>query len=130
MPLDDIPLVDVRVLRQSKRALGGEFDRVFGYFLDDGAKSLAHIERATRTTNTSQIILPAHCIKGEALHFGAHRLAVLASQIEFDARDCVERRIELTSMIVDIARLRPLFDESVAAIKQLVGTGQEKRRAA
>jgi len=130
MLLRDLPLIDWRLFDRTRRLLGHDFQRVFGYLLEDGPKSLTLIERAVRENKAAQIILPAHCIKGEALHFGAAQLALLASTIEFDARDCVERRSEPTALIADVAQLRPLFNTSIAEFERVIAAGYDKRRAA
>ena len=130
MALYDLPLIDWRIFDRTRRILGHDFARVFGYLLDDGAKSIRAIEQAVRELKAVEIILPAHCIKGEALHFGAAQLAMLASTIEFDARECVERRVDPTGLIADIAKLRPLFETSITELQRVIATGHEKRRAA
>lgn len=130
MLLRDLPLIDWSLFDRTRRLLGHDFQRVFGYLLEDGAKSLTLIERAIRENKAAQIVLPAHCIKGEALQFGAAQLALLASTIEFDARDCVERRCDPTSLIADVAQLRPLFNTSIAEFERVISAGHDKRRAA
>jgi len=130
MLIRDLPLIDWRTFDRTHRQLGHQFQRVFGYLLEDGPKSLTVIERAVRELNAVQIILPAHSIKGEALHFGAAQLALLASTIEFDARDCVERRSEPTMLIANVAQLRPLFNQSIAEFETAIAAGHKKRRAA
>jgi HPt (histidine-containing phosphotransfer) domain-containing protein len=130
MLLRDLPLIDWRTFDRTRRLLGHDFQRVFGYLLEDGPRSLTMIERALREKKAAQIVSPAHCIKGEALHFGAAQLALLASTIEFDARDCVERHTDTTPLIADVARLRPLFDQSIAEFERVISSGYDKRRAA
>ncbi len=130
MSLYDMPLIDWKTFERTRRMMGHELSRVFGYLLEDGAKSLTHIERALRELDAVKIVAPAHSIKGDALHFGAAQLAVLASQIEYDARDCIERKITPAALIADVAKLRPLFDESIAALERAMSAGYEKRRAA
>lgn len=130
MVLRDLPLIDWRTFERARRLLGHDFQRAFSYLLEDGPKSITLIERAVRESKAVNIIAPAHRLKGEALQFGAAQLALLASTIEYDARDCVECRSDPTAVIADVAKLRPLFDKSIAEFQRAITTGHDKRRAA
>jgi hypothetical protein len=122
-------LIDWGVFETTRASLGPHFHRVFGYLREDGARSVSFIEKAIRETNAAQLILPANCIAGEALHFGARRLAMLAGQIEDSARDYVELRLSPVDLVAEIARLRPLFNETMAALSRAASPLQEKVRA-
>ncbi len=69
-----------------------------------------------RTKDAAKIVIPAHTLKGEALQFGAMRLATAAEQIEFIARKSLEHR-EAPDEIMDlIAGLRPMFEETLSQL--------------
>lgn len=96
--------------------LGNGFVRVFGYFQDDGVVSVGAIEEAVRNNSATAVVLPAHKIKSEAREFGALSLAALAEDIEFQARDCVEWRVDTVSLVEHVVKLRPLFEATLAMI--------------
>ncbi len=124
------PLIDWPVFERTRSMLGANFHRVFGYLVEDGERSIVFLERAIRDVSAVQLVLPAHCLKGEALHFGAQRLAALAAHIEYTARDYVELRIPPVELIAPIAHLRPVFKESIAELRRATSPLQQKRRAA
>ena len=123
-------LVDWAVFERTRNVLGANFYRAFGYLIEDGERSITFAENAIRELNAAQLVLPAHCIKGEALHFGGHRLAKLAAHVEYSARDCVEMRIKPNELIAYVAHLRPLFNETMGALTRTISPLREKRRAA
>jgi hypothetical protein len=127
-PLIDWPMIDWSVFERTQIALGRNFFRVFGYLKEDGERSILFIEKAIREMNAAQLVLPAHCIKGEALHFGAERLARLAARIEYNSRDCVELHQKPNDLIVDIAHLRPMFISTIEEIERAVSPLMVKRK--
>ncbi len=96
--------------------LGTGYMRVFGYFQEDGEKAVAIIEEAVRTNNAAAIVLPANKLKCDAGDFGAYALETLAEDIEFQARDCVEWRVDTVSIVEHVVKLRPLFEATIAEI--------------
>jgi histidine phosphotransfer protein HptB len=96
--------------------LGTGFMRVFGYFQEDGEKAVATIEEAVRTNNAAAIVLPANKLKCDAGDFGATALESLAEDIEFQARDCVEWRVDTRSIIEHVVKLRPLFEATIEEV--------------
>ena len=114
MPNDPKAIVDLTVLSQAREELGAGFVRMLGYFRDDGHKSVAAIEEAMRGGNAAAMVLPAHTLKGESLHFGARPLAELAETIEMVARRCVEMHEAPNELLSDIVQLRPLFEATLA----------------
>jgi len=109
------PIIDWDVFQQARAELGADFVRILGYFREDGAKSLTAIEAAMRADNAAALVLPAHTLKGEARQFGADALADLAEEIETFARKCVEWRQTPEEILPEVARLRPLFADTLAA---------------
>ena len=64
--------------------MGPGFIRILSYFKEDGVKSIAQIEEAMHSQNTSALVIPAHTLKGEARQLGAEPLANIAELIEID----------------------------------------------
>ncbi len=115
MATDD-QLIDPLALSRARAELGANFVRILGYFREDGIKSVAGIERAMRDQNAAAMVLPAHTLKGEARQFGAEPLSDIAEGIEAIARDCIERHDVPTEAIEHVARLRPVFDATLAIL--------------
>lgn len=111
-------LVDRAALARARAELGGEFTRILGYFREDGLKSLAAIEAASRDENATAMILPAHTLKGEAGQFGAYPLAALAEKLETLARECVEWHTSPVECVPDVLELRPLFEATLALLER------------
>ncbi len=115
MATDD-QLIDPLALARARAELGANFVRILGYFREDGIKSVIEIERAMREQNSAAMVLPAHTLKGEARQFGAEPLSDIAEGIEAIARDCIERHDVPTEAIEHVARLRPVFDATLAIL--------------
>ena len=111
-------LVDWTAYAQTRSELGAGFVRILGYFREDGVKSVAAIEQATRANNAAAIVIPAHTLKGEARQFGAEPLAALAETIEEIARYAVEMHDGCENAIVHVAKLRGLFDETLQLLER------------
>jgi HPt (histidine-containing phosphotransfer) domain-containing protein len=129
--------VDGDAFAKAKAELGSGFQRILGYFREDGIKSVAAIEAAMRANNAARLIIPAHTLKGEARQFGATPLADLAERIEVMGRDCVETRDTPEGALEDVVALRPLFNQTLALLEREAGpapvsrpTGGFGRRAA
>jgi HPt (histidine-containing phosphotransfer) domain-containing protein len=110
-------LVDRAAYAAARAELGTGFVRILGYFREDGVKSVAAIEAAMRKGQAAALVMPAHTLKGEARQFGALPLAALAETIETIARDCVERQDTPEEALESVARLRPLFVETLALLE-------------
>jgi histidine phosphotransfer protein HptB len=126
----DAPIIDWEVFQQARTELGADFIRILGYFREDGTKSVAAIEEALRAKNAVALVIPAHTLKGEADQFGANALADLAESIEADARKCVEWRQTPDELITDVIKLRPLFEETLAAFEVEINPLVERRGVA
>lgn len=70
-----------------------------------------------RAKDATQIIMPAHKLKGESLQFGAIRLAAVAELIEMTARKCVEHQESPDEIIEQVVGLRPLFEETLPILE-------------
>lgn len=107
-------IVDWQIFSQARAELGASFVRILSYFREDGIKSVAAIEQAMRKLDATALVLPAHTLKGESLHFGAEPLGLLAEHIEQVARRCIETRESPSELLKDVVRLRPLFEQTLA----------------
>ena len=130
MSFEGSTLVDWAVFSRARVELGAGFVRILGYFREDGVKSVAAIEAAVRASNAAAMVIPAHTLKGESRQFGAEPLATLAESIETLARDCVERRDTPEQAIADVARLRPLFNDTLALLEREANPLAERRPVA
>ena len=110
---DELKIVDWVHFERSRAELGAGFIRILSYFREDGAKSVAQIEEAMHDQNTAALVLPAHTIKGEARQFGAEPLGALAEEIEFTARRAIEMGFFPDEILPSVARLRPLYLETM-----------------
>ena len=106
--------IDRAKLNQLKAELGGNFDRILGYYREDGARTIAAIAGALDDRSAVALVRPAHTLKGESLQFGAVALALVAERIEKAARDAVERHSFPTTIDADVARLPELFTQALA----------------
>lgn len=106
-------IVDWTVFSRARAELGPGFVRILGYFREDGEKSVAKIEDAMQRRDTTGLVIPAHTLKSEARQFGAEPLGQLAEDIEFAARRAIEQRTFPDELIPAVARLRPLYRETL-----------------
>lgn len=118
MSFEGSTLVDWAAYAHARNELGAGFVRILGYFREDGVKSVAAIEAAMRAQSAAAMVIPAHTLKGESRQFGAEPLASLAEQIEGIARDCVELHDTPEDALAPIAKLRPLFEQTLALLER------------
>ena len=107
------PIVDWAVFQRTRTELGPGFVRILGYFREDGEKSVAKIEEAMHRRDAAAMVIPAHTLKSEARQFGAEPVGELAEEIEFAARRAVESRIFPDDLLPSVAKLRPLYAETM-----------------
>ena len=103
------PIVDWAMFSQTRAELGAGFVRILGYFREDGEKAVAKIEEAMQRGDAPALVIPAHTMKSEARQFGAEPLGALAEEIEIAARRAVEMRLPPDELVPQVARLRPLY---------------------
>ena len=111
-------IIDWVAFQKARQELGADFIRILGYFREDGAKSVDAIEVAVRANNAIAMVVPAHTLKGEARQFGADALGDLAESIENHARHCIEWHHTPEGAIAHVAKLRPLFAETLAQFEK------------
>jgi HPt (histidine-containing phosphotransfer) domain-containing protein len=110
-------IVDWTKFSRMRFELGANFVRILGYFREDGEKSVAVIEDAMHREDAAAIVLPAHTMKAEARQFGAEPLGELAEQIEFRARRAIEMGFFPDDLLPSVARLRPLYLETMSQLE-------------
>ena len=110
---DSNAIVDWNVFSRTRAELGPGFVRILGYFREDGEKSIAKIEDAMQRRDSTGLVIPAHTLKSEARQFGAEPLGELAEEIEFSARRAIEQRSFPDELIPAVARLRPLYQQTM-----------------
>lgn len=108
------------VLNETRQRFGGNFFRHFGYFTQDGPKSVQAIEDAMRAMNAAKIVLPANRLAEDAFLFGAMALGELAEKIETNAQRCVTEHSGPDFLLRDVLALRPLYFTSVARLEREV----------
>jgi HPt (histidine-containing phosphotransfer) domain-containing protein len=122
-------VVDWIVFCAARSELGAGFARILSYFREDGEKAVSRIEAAMQSRDTAGLVLPAHTMKSEARQFGAEPLGALAEEIEFTARRAIEIRAFPDELIPAVARLRPLYLETMTQL-EAEANPLVKRRAA
>ena len=110
-------VVDWIVFCAARSELGAGFARILSYFREDGEKAVSRIEAAMHNRDTAGLVLPAHTMKSEARQFGAEPLGALAEEIEFTARRAIEIRAFPDELIPAVARLRPLYLETMTQLE-------------
>ena len=110
-------VVDWTVFCAARSELGAGFARILGYFREDGEKAVSRIEAAMHGRDTAGLVLPAHTMKSEARQFGAEPLGALAEEIEFGARRAIEMGFFPDDLRPRVARLRPLYLETMEQLE-------------
>jgi HPt (histidine-containing phosphotransfer) domain-containing protein len=106
-------VVDWTIFCAARSELGAGFARILSYFREDGEKAVGRIEAAMHGRDTAGLVLPAHTMKSEARQFGAEPLGALAEEIEFTARRAIEMGFFPDELLPAVARLRPLYLETM-----------------
>lgn len=120
-------IVDWEAFEKARAELGPGFVRILGYFQEDGVKSVAAIEAAMHEENTAALVLPAHTLKSEARQFGAEPLGDAAEEIEYVARRCIESHRFPDELVVEVVKLRRLFNETNAMFDREMNPLVERR---
>jgi len=123
-------LVDWVEFGRMRTELGADFVRILGYFREDGEKSVARIEQAMHRRDAAALVLPAHTMKTEARQFGAAPLGELAEEIEHAGRRALESRLFPDDVLPQVARLRPLYLETMGQLVAETNPLVARRRAA
>ena len=122
-------VVDWTVFCAARSELGAGFARILSYFREDGEKAVSRIEAAMQSRDTAGLVLPAHTMKSEARQFGAEPLGALAEEIEFTARRAIEIRAFPDELIPAVARLRPLYLETMTQLEAEANPLVQRRAA-
>jgi histidine phosphotransfer protein HptB len=110
-------LVDWEEFSRMRTELGASFVRMLSYFREDGEKAVARIEAAVHRRDAAAMVLPSHTMKGEARQFGAATLAQIAEEIEEAGRRAVEAHLFPDNIIPQVARLRPLYLQTIEMLE-------------
>ena len=124
---DSGAIVDWAAFGRTRSQLGPGFVRLLGYFREDGEKSVARIEDAMQRRDVAGLVLPAHTLKSEARQFGAEPLGDLAEEIEETARRSIEMRLFPDDLLPAVARLRPLYRQTIDLFEEAVNPLVERR---
>jgi HPt (histidine-containing phosphotransfer) domain-containing protein len=119
--------MDWAMFTRTRAELGAGFVRIIGYFREDGEKSVARIEDAMQRKDTTALVIPAHTLKSEARQFGAEALGELAEEIEYSARRAIEMRLFPDDLIPAVARLRPVYIETMALLEKEINPLVDRR---
>ena len=125
--MDEIELVDWDMFCRARAELGAGFARILSYFREDGEKAVEKIEAAMHRGDAAGLVLPAHTMKSEARQFGARPLGALAEEIEMRARQAVEMRTTPEDMLPQVARLRPLYRDTMALLEAEANPLRQRR---
>lgn len=128
MTHEDGEVINWAAFGEARATLGAHFVKIFGYFREDGQKSVDAIEVAMRDGDSAGLVLPAHTLKGEAYQFGAERLAELAEKIEITARHFVEIQQDPQELVAEVVALRPLFEATLVTIDRELSPLVERQR--
>jgi HPt (histidine-containing phosphotransfer) domain-containing protein len=128
--VDEAELIDWDVFCRARSELGAGFARILSYFQEDGEKAVGRIEEAMHRRDAAGMVLPAHTMKSEARQFGADPLGELAEEIEFAARRFVEMRMAPDELVPHVARLRPLYVQTMALLEAEANPLCKRTRAA
>src|SRR4051794_7182864 len=96
----------------------------------DGEKGVERMGGASPRGAAAGLALPAHTMKSEARQFGAEPLGALAEEIEMRARQAVEMRTTPEDMVPQVARLRPLYRDTMALLEAEANPLRQRRAPA
>jgi HPt (histidine-containing phosphotransfer) domain-containing protein len=126
---NDGEVVDWIAFCAARSELGAGFARILSYFREDGEKAVARIEAAMHARDAAGLVLPAHTMKSEARQFGADPLGALAEEIEVTARRAIELRLFPDELVPAVARLRPLYLETITQLEAEANPLVQRRAA-
>jgi HPt (histidine-containing phosphotransfer) domain-containing protein len=128
--IGDGGIVDWTLFRQARTELGPNFIRILGYFREDGEKAVARIEDAMHRRDAAALVLPSHTMKSEARQFGAEELGATAEEIEHAGRRAVENGLFPDHLVPQVARLRPLYEETMELFERETNPRVSRRPSA
>ncbi len=127
MEAESDPIVNWEMFQRTRTELGAGFVRILGYFREDGEKSVSKIEEAMHSRDAAALVIPAHTLKSEARQFGADPLGELAEEIEHAARRAVESRLFPDDLLPSVAKLRPLYRQTMELFEKETNPLMERR---
>ena len=120
-------VIDWAEFSRMRTELGANFVRILGYFLEDGEKAVSAIATAMQARDAAAMVLPAHKLKSEARQFGAEMLGALAEEIEDAGRYALETRLFPDHILPQVARLKPLYQQTIVALEEATNPLQQRR---
>ena len=126
--MSDSDIIDWEVFMAARSAMGPGFIRILTYFREDGETAIGRIEDAMRRRDTVALVRPAQTLEEGARELGAEPLAELAGKIEDTARRSIEMRSVPDELIPAVARLRTLYNRTVALVEKEINPLVERRR--
>ena len=129
MDIEPNPIVDWDIFSKSRTQLGSGFVRILGYFREDGEKSVARIEEAMQRRDVVGLVTPAQRLSSDARQFGAELLAELSEEIEEAARRSLEHRFFPDELVPQVAKLRPLYLQTMELFQKETNPLVERRAA-
>jgi HPt (histidine-containing phosphotransfer) domain-containing protein len=122
--------VDWDAFSRTRTELGSGFVRILGYFREDGEKAVGRIEEAMLQRDVAGLVGPADRLKTESRQFGAEPLGDLAEEIETTARRSLEMRLFPDELLPSVARLRPLYQETMELFEREANPLAQRRQGA
>lgn len=120
-------VVDWAEFSRLRAELGANFVRILGYFREDAEKAVEEIALAMQNRDIAALVLPAHKVKSEARQFGAEALADLCEEIEDGGRHAVETRLFPDHLLPQVAKLRPLYRQTIDALEAATNPLQQRQ---
>lgn len=120
-------VIDWAEFSRMRAELGANFVRILGYFREDGEKAVSEIATAMQARDAAAMVLPAHKLKAEARQFGAELLGMLAEEIEDAGRHALETRLFPDHILPQVARLKPLYQQTIEALEEATNPLQQRR---
>ncbi len=120
-------VIDWAEFSRMRAELGANFVRILGYFREDGEKAVNEIATAMQARDIGAMVLPAHKLKSEARQFGAELLGMLAEEIEDAGRHALETRLFPDHILPQVARLKPLYRQTIEALEEATNPLQNRR---
>jgi HPt (histidine-containing phosphotransfer) domain-containing protein len=127
LSIEGDPIIDWSIFTKARTELGSGFVRILGYFREDGEKAVARIEEAMQRRDAAGLVNPAYRLGSEARQFGAEPLGELAEEIEYAARRSVEQRSFPDELVPQVAKLRPLYLETMELFERETNPLVERR---
>lgn len=109
--------IDINAFEKLADLMGDKIKELVKVFETSVGSLIDNVEEAISSKDYNEIMSAAHTIKSPARQVGANKLADAAFRLETMAKE----EAEISEVEAVFPELRPLFDESLQAIKKLTG---------